>query len=608
MELKKSLKAIDIFSIAAGAMISSGIFVLPGIAYAKTGPSLFLSYFLAALFASIGVMSQAELVSALPRAGGSYFYVSRSMGPLIGTIDGLIVWFSLALKSSFALIGMAAFFSLLFDFNIHILAIAFAIIFIGINFLGIKEAGRTQTFIVMALLSLMFFYIIRGIPLIKISNFEPFTTNGIKGILSTAGFVFVSYGGVLKVAAVAEEAKNPAKNIPYGMFFALIIVSIIYVLIVLVTIGVLGDKLKGSLTPISDGARAFMGEPGRIAISVAAMLAFISTANAGIIAASRYPFALSRDRLLPAFINKTNKRFKTPHFSILITGIFIIISLFFKIRILIEAASSVLILSFLFSCLSVIIMRESKIQTYKPKIKAPLYPWLQIAGIVIYIALLFEMGFEVLLITAVLIFISLFVYFIYGRKTSKEYALLYLIERLSDKTLTENLLEEELFNIIKERDSIVEDRFDRIIKESYFINLNKRITKEELFKKVADIISEDIKVDKSKLFEEMVKREEESSTVISSFIAVPHLVIEGSNIFKVVIVRNKEGVIFSEKEKDVKAVFFMFGSRDERNFYLKFLSSIAQIALEHDFEKKWLSAKKIEDIKNIILTGKRRRL
>ena len=97
-ELKKQLGALDVFSVASGAMISSGLFVLPAIAFMKAGPAMILSYFLASLLIIPSVLSQAELATAMPRAGGTYFYVERSLGTIWGLFGGVANWFSLALK------------------------------------------------------------------------------------------------------------------------------------------------------------------------------------------------------------------------------------------------------------------------------------------------------------------------------------------------------------------------------------------------------------------------------------------------------------------------------------------------------------------------------
>jgi len=195
------------------------------------------------------------------------------------------------------------------------------------------------------------------------------------------------------------------------MIVSLLVVSVFYSLMVLVTAGVLEPAaLSRSLTPISDGAEAFLGGSGKIALSITAIFAFLSTANAGIITAARSLVPLSRDGLLPQFFSKINKRLETPHNALVVTGLVISAALLLKLDILVEAASVVLILTNILSCLSVIILRESRLQNYQPKFLAPLYPWMQIAGIIGFGLLIFEMGREALLITLALIVGGLFVY------------------------------------------------------------------------------------------------------------------------------------------------------------------------------------------------------
>ncbi len=609
MDLKKELNLLNIFCIASGAMISSGIFILPGLAHAMAGPAVFVSYLLAGLLATIGVLNKAELVSALPKAGGTYFHVSRSMGPILGTVEGIITWFSLSLKSAFALIGMAAFSLLLINVNIHIIAISLCVIFVFVNLVGIKEAGWTQVILVVGLMGLMLLYIILGLPAINIHNFEPFAPNGIGSIFTTAGFVFISYGGLLKVAAVAEEVKEPTRTIPLGMIFSLLVVTIFYMLIVLVTSGVLGaSELDNSLTPLTDGAAVFMGMWGKILLSIAAILAFISTANAGIMSASRYPLALSRDGLLPEFLSSINKRFKTPHISIFITGLFMIVALFLKLDILVKAASSVLILTYLFSCLSIIILRESHLQNYQPSFRAPLYPWIQIVGIVSYGFLLFEIGKHAIPIISILIVIGLFIYWFYGRiRASREYALLYLIERITAKELTTHSLEDELKEIIRERDEILKDRFDDIIEKCSVLDIESSINIEELFRLISDLMADKLNVSSDILYGLLIEREKESTTAITPNVAIPHIIIEGKSKFDILIVRCRHGVYFSENASSVKTIFVLIGSRDERNFHLRSLAAIAQIVQDINFDKKWMSAKNKEALRDIVLLGKRRR-
>jgi APA family basic amino acid/polyamine antiporter len=619
-KLKKELGLLDVFCIASGAMISSGLFILPGLAHAQAGPAVFVSYLLAGLLAMTGMLSQAELVSAMPKAGGTYFYVTRTMGPAVGTVDGIMTWFSLSLKSALALVGMAAFGALIFNivpgtseyvFWTRTMGISLVLVFLVVNLFGAKEAARIQVVLVFGLMAVLLLYIFKGLPAMDLKLLAPFVKEkeGYLSIIGAAGFVFISYGGLLKVASLAEEVKRPARVIPLGMILSLVVVTLMYMLVVLVTAGVLeADKLDNSLMPISDGAAAFMGRPGMIALSIAAMLAFISTANAGIMAASRYPLALARDSLLPERLAHINRRFQTPHISIVITCLLMIGALFLELGVLVKVASTVLILTFMFSCLSLIILRESRLQNYQPRFKAPLYPWVQIIGIAGFGFLLYEIGKEAYVASLLLIVSGLFVYWFYGRiRASREYALLHLIERITARELTTRSLETELKEIIRERDDITKDRFDHIIEKSCVLDFEESMTSEELFKQVAGSLAAELDLTEEQFLQKLKEREEESSTVITPCLAIPHIVVEGEGKFNILLARNRKGVRFSEENAEVHAVFVLVGTRDERNFHLRALSAIAQIVQDPVFEKRWLAARGDEGLRDAVLLGERRR-
>lgn len=612
--LKKELGLLDVFSIASGAMISSGLFILPGLAYVQAGPGMILAYMLAGLLAATGMLSQSELISAMPKAGGTYFFVARSMGPGVGTIDGLIEWFSISLKSAFALIGMAAFTRLIIDVDIHVIAVLFCLIFLALNIIGAKETGRFQIVIVFVLIGLLIFYIFDGLIHIDVNNFTPFAPKGSVSIFSTAGLVFVSYGGLLKIGSISEETKNPTRNLPLGMILSFVVVGILYALVVFVTTGVLGNELgttveNASLTPITDGAAVFMGDLGVIALTIAAILAFVSTANAGVLSASRYPLALSRDKLIPSFFGKLSKRSKTPYISILFTGAFIMLSFMLKLDILVKAASTVIIFTYIFSCLAVIILRESRVQNYQPKFKSPLYPWVQIIGIGGFLILVYEMGLEAILVSLGLGFLGFLTYWFYGKKkTESEYALLHLIERITNKQFLTGELESELKDIIRERDDIVKDRFDNLVEDRCVLDIEQKVNKEELFKIIAKKVSEKLDITDQTIYDLLTAREAESSTALTEFLAIPHIIIEGEKTFEMLIIRAKKGIELSEDHKDIKAIFVLLGTKDERNFHLRVISAIAQIVRDPDFEKRWMDAKNPENLRDVILLGKRVRM
>ncbi len=263
MELTRKLNLVHIIAIASGAMISSGIFILPGLAHARAGPAVIFSYALAGLFALSGTLSMAEIATAMPRAGGDYFSITRGMGPAVGTVAGLLSWFSLALKSSFALVGMAAFSFLLLSWDIRLIGVLLTVFFVILNILGVKEAARFQVALVAGLIVPMAVFVIWGVPEVRVDHFRDFAPNGIGAVFSTAGFVFVAYGGLLKIASLSGEVKQPGKVIPRGMLISLVMVTVLYTLMVFVTSGVLPpDELNGSLRPITDAAAVFMGRGG----------------------------------------------------------------------------------------------------------------------------------------------------------------------------------------------------------------------------------------------------------------------------------------------------------------------------------------------------------
>lgn len=609
--LRRELNLLDIFCIATGSMISSGLFILPGLAFAKAGPAVILSYILAGFFCIPTLLSKVELTTAMPKAGGDYFYIMRGFGPFFGTVAGFCSWFSLSLKGAFALIGMGAYLSIITHLPSDTIAILCCIFFIFLNLIGVKEAGRFQVFLVLGLLGILFAYFMLGIQSVNPSHFTPFFSQGLMPMFATASFVFISYGGLTKVAALAEETKDPGRNLLLGMILSIIVASICYALVIFVTIGVLDpENLKVSLMPISDGAGAFGGNALKIVISVAAFLAFISTANAGIMAASRYPLSMSRDKLLPAAFQKINSQFKTPHVSILFTGSFTVLSIMFlKLEILVKVASSVLILLFIFSNLTLILFRESKILSYRPKFRSPLYPYMQVFGILGGIFLLVEMGSFILFLMGIFLCFGVIWYKVYAqRRATQDSALIYALEKLvaKDKALASDSLLTELKDIVIQRDEVLEDEFHKFIDESQILDIETPLTSEDLFKEASRLLSSDLKIDPQELVHKFLEREKESSTVLRKGLAIPHIVVEGKNIFKILLVRARSGVIFPNEEL-AHIVFILVGSFDERNLHLKALAAIAQITQDPEFDRKWLAAGGKEELRSIVLLAERRR-
>ena len=610
-ELKRELSLLDIFCIATGAMMSSGLFILPGLAYAKAGPAVILSYIIAGVFCVPTVLSMAELTTAMPKAGGDYFYIMRGFGPLLGTMAGFSTWFSLSLKGAFALLGMGAYLTIMTHLPMHIIALICCLFFIILNLIGVKEAGRFQVWLVIGLLGILISYVIWGMRAVDFGHFSPFLSKGLNPLFATASFVFISYGGLTKVVALAEEVKNPGRNLPLGMILSLIVTAILYALVVFVTVGVLKlEPLKHDLTPISDGAGVFGGDIFKIIIGIGAFLAFISTANAGIMTASRYPLGMSRDKLLPSAFQRISSRFKTPYISILFTGAFMISAIYFlRLELLVKIASTVLILLYILANLTLILFRESKISSYKPKFHSPFYPYMQILGILGGGFLLIEMGAFIVFLTMLFLLSGLIWYKIYAQKrASRDSALIYVLERLvaKDKELISDNLLTELKDIVIQRDALVKDKFHKLIEQAKILDIEGVVKVEDFFKDISGVLGEELNLKPQVLCEKFIEREEESSTVIKKGLAIPHIIIESKNISKVLLIRARGGIVFPQDEV-VHTVFVLVGSAGDRVLHLKVLAAIAQVVQNPEFDKKWLEARSEDELRNIILLAERRR-
>lgn len=610
MKLKKTLDLKDIFCISAGAMISSGIFILPGLAFANVGPAVFVSYLLAGIMALLGVTAVIELSTAMPKAGGDYYFIERSMGPLPGTVSGFLSWSALAFKSAFAVLGMSEVLHTIFGLPLFASSVAITSIFVIINIIGIKEAAWLEVLLVFGLISILILYICIGFPDVEVSRFDPFILQNASpySILAVSGMVFVSFGGLLKISCISEEVVDPVRNIPRGIISSVTVITILYTLVLIVTVGTLdASKMSNSLTPLADAASNFYGNPGFVLITIAAILAFITTANAGIMAASRYPLALSRDKLIPAFISKVHHRYQTPAISICMTGCFMVMVLFFDLETLVKAASSVILTSYVLSNLSVIILRESHVRNYRPTFKAPFYPWLQIASILVFSGMIISMGTKAL-VTLLIIPIAMILYFIYGRLAESEFALMHLVERITDRKLTEHTLENELREIIRQRDDIIKDDFDYLVEEAPVLILDKRTKIKPLLQIISQTLSPILNQDEKGIYKMLCRREEESSTAITPSVAVPHIIVDGENIFQLLLIKCVEGIHFSNDSSDVKAVFVLVGSRDLRNRHLKTLTAIAQVIQDKRFAHGWKEAINEQQLRDVILLSKRQRM
>ncbi len=618
-KLRKQLGLLDVYCIAIGAMISSGLFILPALIFIKTGPAIIVAYLLASILIIPSVLAKAELATAMPKAGGVYFYIDRSFGCLWGIFSGLSGWFALSLKSAFAIVGMVILVEMglveIFQISLtpiqhKIIATICCLFFTGLNIVSVKHTSKFQVVLVFLLLLILGGFLFRGVMSIEIHRYKDFMPFGFKSTLAAAGMVFISFAGLTKVAAVAEEIKNPGKNLPLGMILAWATTTFLYLAVITVTVGVVDrTAFLGSSLPISLAASNIAGTLGYVLLTFAAAAAFITTANGGLLAASRAPLAMSKDKILPSFFANISHRFRTPHASILVTGLFMTVAIVaMDIELLVKTASTLGILLFMMINASLIIMRESKIQSYRPKFRAPFYPYINILAIIIYGILIIDMGIIPLSITAGFIILSIVWYLVFvAKRTKRASAIMHIVERVTAKELHTVTLENELRDILLDRDQVVEDRFDGLIRNCEILDMTEPQNSASFFRHISASLEKKLDVNEYVLFEKFIKRQDEGTIIVSPGMAIPHVIVDGENKFEIMLVRAANGIIFPDNDTAVTTLFVLAGSHDQRPYHLRALMAIAQIVQQKNFTKLWLNARDTEGIRNLMLLSARNR-
>jgi len=422
----RDLGLFDATMIGVGAMIGAGIFVLTGIAAGVAGPASILAFALNAVVTLITAFAYAELASAIPRAGGGYSFVRMAFPGAVGFIAGWLLWFAYIVACSLYALGFAGYFWEFFhkytpNFSggvIDIFGLSPAILgvtlFIGIAFIwlnarGAEVTGKTENILTMSKIVILAIFIFFGIlaiiqePARASESFTPFFPLGFSGVLVAMGLTFIAFEGYDLIATVAEEIKNPEKNIPKATFISLSIAITIYLLILFVSLGAInpGDIASWEFlgeykeTAIVRAAEDFMPAFGVLLIVFGGLLSTMSALNATVMAASRVAFSMGRDNWLPSKMAVIHPKRRTPHVAIIVTGfILLAIALTLPIEAVGSAASLIFLLTFAFVNLSVVVLRR-KYPEIPRKYKVPFYPVLPFLGFVLNIFLaIYQFNFQ----------------------------------------------------------------------------------------------------------------------------------------------------------------------------------------------------------------------
>ena len=396
VELERTIGLVGGLAIGIGTMIGAGIFVFPGLAAGNAGPAAALSFSIGGVIALLVALPASELATAMPRSGGGYFFVSRSMGTAPGAIVGLGLWLGLVFASAFYLVGLGYYAAaVLAEVGIALsispvipLGVLFGVVLTALSVGGTENTAALQNVVVGALLLILVLFLSYG-SLDALGVFgresvpEAFFPKGYPPVLATAALVFTSYLGFAQVATVAGDIKRPSRNLPVAMVGSVLVVTVFYVLTIFVATSAFGASQLEQFgeTAMVEVAREFVGLPGAVAILFAGLLATFSSANASILSASRTVYALSRDALLPRKASEINLRYGTPHIALLAAGgpILLLVGTG-QVAVLAEVASFLHLIMYGLICVAVIVLRRRRPSWYDPSYRMPAVPALPAVG------------------------------------------------------------------------------------------------------------------------------------------------------------------------------------------------------------------------------------
>jgi basic amino acid/polyamine antiporter, APA family len=594
-EMKRTLGVASVFAICTGAAFSSGFFLLPGYAANETGPSMPLVFLLAGIMMLPAVFSISELSSAMPRSGGPYFFITRSFGPLFGIIGAIGKYFQLLFKGGFAFVGVGYYLSLLIEVPIIPLAVGLIISFTLLNLTGAKQSAKTEIYLVIALIIILSLFVIAGILEITprsasaLERFQPLLPFGIKGFVAGLALIFISFGGMGQVASVSGEIKDPSRNLPKGMLLSLAVVTFFYLAGTSIIIALIDQEaLSDHSTPVAAAAEEFTRFSIPVSVIViAALAAFASTGNAVILSAARYPLALSRDRLLWNKFSHVNKK-GIPLVSVVATGIILIgLVVAFDVEEIAKLASAFLLFIFAGLCSSIVVFRESKTDNYNPDYKSPLYPWTQIAGIIVYILLIVAIGWEAMLFVAGVVILGLIWYFWGISETSSFSAAIYPLFARIAKSGMQGTADEET-------------DLSAVAGHAIFITLEQESSLDEALEKASHAIKERLGGEREEIEGELNTEVRHWMHQVKFNISVAPVLLEGIGPPEMIIMKGSIRV----NDKTTNGLIIILDDKNSSARLLKLTTELEEVIKKDGFPDAWNKAESAKEIKAAVISAR----
>ena len=460
--LKRALGPIDLIALGIGAVIGAGIFALVGTAAAGdasrpgAGPALIISFLLTGVACALTGLCYAEFASLVPISGSAYTYAYATLGELVAWIIGWDLILEYAVGNVAVAVSWSGYFcELLRGFGIefprwlatdlrtalhspeilnsapHVfgkailfnLPAVFIVTFLTVLLvIGIKESARFNMVMVGIKLLVLAFFVVVGIAYVKPENYHPFAPNGWAGIQAGAAVIFFAYIGFDAVSTVAEECRNPKKDLPIGILGSLAACTVIYIIVAAVLTGMIPWNQLNTAEPLSVAMRQVHKDWAAGIVAFGSVVAHTAVLLVFQLGQPRIFFSMSRDGLLPKSFSKVHPRFKTPYVTTILTGLFVAVaSSFASLDEMADLCNIGTLSAFIIVCAGIIVLRRR--DPLRPRaFKTPWVPFVPALGLLACLYLMMGLPTSAWIRFAVWLVIGLGLYYAYGYSHSKLHA------------------------------------------------------------------------------------------------------------------------------------------------------------------------------------------